>query len=231
MPDVQRILGLMMTNGLGWRSRRGADFAQTAQREHSSGGGGGFLRGAGLAALGVLAYRTYRDYQANRAPQGSGAAPAPATQREPSLLDRITGIFKPSRATGAGAGSAPQPVPAPDAGMDDRGALLLIRAMIAAANADGVIDADERQRILGKLDEAGINREDRALIEREIQSPEPLDTLLKEVDSPELAEQFYVASRLAIRPDSEADRSYLQYLASRLKLDPSRIAELNRVIG
>lgn len=226
MPDMQRILGMMMTNGIGWRSKRGADFAQTVQKQ--GGSGGGLLRGAGLAALGVLAYRTYRDYQANRAPQGGGGTPAPTgRQSEPSLLDRLTGMLKPSGAAGAGAGGAAQP----EAGLDDRKAHLLIRAMITAANADGEIDAEERQRILGKLEEAGADREDRDVIEREIRSPAPLDTLLKEVDSPELAEQFYVASRLAIRPDSDADRSYLQYLAARLKLDPDQVAELNRATG
>lgn len=226
MPDMQRILGMMMTNGIGWRSKRGADFAQTVQKQ--GGSGGGLLRGAGLAALGVLAYRTYRDYQANRAPQGGGGTPAPAgRQSEPSLLDRLTGMLKPSGTGGAGAGGAAQP----EAGLDDRKAHLLIRAMITAANADGEIDAEERRRILGKLEEAGADREDRDLIEREIRSPAPLDTLLKEVDSPELAEQFYVASRLAIRPDSDADRSYLQYLAARLQLDPNRVAELNRATG
>ena len=43
------------------------------------------------------------------------------------------------------------------------------------------------------------------------------------------AEQVYLASALAIEPDTQAEQSYLQYLAARLNLDPQRAQELHRV--
>ena len=76
--------------------------------------------------------------------------------------------------------------------MEDHKALLLIRAMIAAANADGEITAVERQRILGKLDEAGADPDDRRIIEQELQQPRSLDALLRDVTDPETAEQVYL---------------------------------------
>ena len=56
-----------------------------------------------------------------------------------------------------------------------------------------------------------------------------LDAVVREVDGPELAEQVYAVSALAINADTDAERAYLQYLAARLKLDPARVEELNRV--
>ena len=49
--------------------------------------------------------------------------------------------------------------------------MLLIRAMIAAANADGEITPDERQMITGKLDQAGAGPDERAVLERELAEP------------------------------------------------------------
>jgi uncharacterized membrane protein YebE (DUF533 family) len=101
--------------------------------------------------------------------------------------------------------------------------------MIAAANADGELDADERRRIVDKLQEAGADQDDRAFIEREMSSPVALDELLRQVNSEEEAEQFYLASELAIEADTDAERSYLRYLADRLKIPQDRIEELNRL--
>jgi uncharacterized membrane protein YebE (DUF533 family) len=118
----------------------------------------------------------------------------------------------------------------PDVAMEDQQALLLIRAMIAAANADGEISPDERQRILGKLDEAGAGPDERRLVEKELANPMSTDTLVREVRDQQTAEQVYLASALAIEPDTQAERSYLQYLAARLNLDPQRAQELHKIV-
>lgn len=60
--------------------------------------------------------------------------------------------------------AVPPPVPesgnvAPDDAMK-QDAVLLIRAMIAAANADGVIDAQERSSILDKLKSVDLSQEE-----------------------------------------------------------------------
>ena len=56
-------------------------------------------------------------------------------------------------------------------------AVLLIRAMIAAANADGVIDGDERRRILERLEVVGLDEEEKAFIAQELLSPADLEGL------------------------------------------------------
>jgi uncharacterized membrane protein YebE (DUF533 family) len=210
----------------------------------SMGGGGGmdFKHVAGLGALGYLAYKAFQERQQNSGAQGAGSSTgtgggifgglfgggqggsAPGQpQGGGSLSDRLSSVFSSQQR------DAPETGAYPDVAMEDQQALLLIRAMIAAANADGEISPEERQAILGKLDEAGAGPDERQVVERELASPMSTDALIREVRDEQTAEQVYLASALAIQPDTEAERSYLQYLAARLKLDPKRAQELHRV--
>jgi uncharacterized membrane protein YebE (DUF533 family) len=206
----------------------------------SSMGGGGmdFKHVAGLGALGYLAYKAFQERQQNSGAQGAGSSTgtggglfgggqggsAPGQpQGGGSLSDRLSSVFSSQQR------DAPETGAYPDVAMEDQQALLLIRAMIAAANADGEISPEERQAILRKLDEAGAGPEERQLVERELASPMSTDALVREVRNEQTAEQVYLASALAIQPDTDAERSYLQYLAARLKLDPQRAQELHRV--
>ncbi|KAA0578810.1 tellurite resistance TerB family protein [Azospirillum sp. B21] len=150
--------------------------------------------------------------------QGSG-------QGGGSLSDRLSQVFE-SRSTPQAEDRDDGAYPA--VAMEDQQALLLIRAMIAAANADGEITPDERRHILGTLDEAGAGAEERRIVEQELDRPQPLDSLLQFVKDQQTAEQVYLASRMAVNEQSEAERSYLQYLASRLKLDPQRVQQMNQ---
>ncbi len=148
---------------------------------------------------------------------------------EPGLGDKVRNYFDPGSAepTRGAAGEAdvpPGPAPEP---MDDRHALLLIRAMIAAANADGRISNEERRRILVAVDEAGGDAEDHRLIQLELMDPKPLDTLLAEVDDHDTAQQFYAASRTAMDGETATQTSYLDYLRNRLGLPPDETAEID----
>ncbi|MFP5513438.1 MAG: tellurite resistance TerB family protein [Alphaproteobacteria bacterium] len=142
-----------------------------------------------------------------------------------SLSDRLSQVFQ-SRGTPQTEDRDDGAYPA--VAMEDQQALLLIRAMIAAANADGEITPDERRHILDTLDEAGAGAEERRIVEQELDRPQPLDSLLQSVKDQQTAEQVYLASRMAVNEQSEAERSYLQYLASRLKLDPQRVQQMNQ---
>ena len=105
--------------------------------------------------------------------------------------------------------------------------MLLIRAMIAAANADGEITPDERQMITGKLDQAGAGPDERAVLERELESPRSADQIVREVHDQETAEEVYLASRIAMNPDTSAEKAYLDFLAARLEIPPDRLNELD----
>ena len=115
--------------------------------------------------------------------------------------------------------------------VSENSVILLIRAMIAAANADGQIDQDERHRITQKLEEGGIDSDDRAFVERELRAPQSLDTLIQQVHGQEEAAQVYAASLFAISVDKESERSYLKYLADRLGLDQGTVRDLHEQMG
>jgi uncharacterized membrane protein YebE (DUF533 family) len=231
MADMQRLLGGMLASGMGGRSRRGPAFASSPFLGSRSSGVGGLGNMAGLGALAYLGYKAYQEYQKNN-PSGAGArtagagttgtAPAGAgtASREsgPSLGERIGDML------GMGSERAPEPEPA---AIDDAHAMLLIRAMIAAANADGQITPDERQRIAGKLEQAGAGPDERAVLMRELDNPRSADQIVREVKDQDTAVQVYLASRIAMNPDTAAERAYLDFLAARLNIPPDRLSQLN----
>ena len=222
MADLQRLLGGMLASGMGGRSRRGPAFAASPFLGSRSGGMGGFRKTAGLGALAYLGYKAYQEYQkssAGAAGAGTGGGSGTASRGGgPSLGERLGGLL------GGGGKAQPEPEPAT---LGDAQAMLLIRAMIAAANADGEITPDERQQITGKLDQAGAGPEERAVLERELQNPRSADQIVGEVQGQETAEQVYLASRLAMNPDTPAEKAYLDFLAARLQLPADRRTQLD----
>ena len=236
MADLQRLLGGMVASGMGGRSRRGPAFAASPFLGSRSSGMGGLGNMAGLGALAYLGYKAYQEYQKNNpgaagartagtaragaGTTGTAAAGAGTASRQggPSLGERIGDIL--------GLGSEPAREPEP-ATIDDAHAMLLIRAMIAAANADGEITPDERQRITSKLDQAGAGPDESAGGARGLQNPRSVDQIVREVDGSETAEQVYLASRIAMNPDTAAERAYLDFLAARLNIPADRLSQLN----
>ena len=107
-------------------------------------------------------------------------------------------------------------------------ALILIRAMIAAANADGVIDQAERNHILQRLQAVDLSPEEHAFVVQELLSPADLEAIVGRVDRPELARQVYTVSLMAIAVDTEKERRYMRTLASRLGLDESTVEQIHR---
>lgn len=232
MADLQRLLGGMMANGMAGRTRRGSAFSASPLGSSPASGFGGFQKTAGIGALAYLAYKAYQEYQKNSpgtagartastgpaVPTGPGPTATPAREGGASLGDRLGELF--------GMGSEPESAPEP-AALDDAHAMLLIRAMIAAANADGEIAADERRRIEGKLEQAGAGAAERAVLEREMRNPLSVDQIVRQVNDQETAEQVYLASRIAMTPDTAAEKAYLDFLGSRLKISSERLQQLN----
>jgi uncharacterized membrane protein YebE (DUF533 family) len=103
--------------------------------------------------------------------------------------------------------------------------------MIAAANADGVIDAKERGNILDRLKSAELSQEEHEFLMHELLSPQDAAAIAEAVDSPELARQVYLVSEMAVEVDTEAEQAYLDTLARRLKLTAGDVAELKKQLG
>lgn len=107
-------------------------------------------------------------------------------------------------------------------------AILMLRAMIAAAKADGEVDPEERAQLMDRLKAAGADDEARRFIEEELAKPVDLYAITSEVRDVRTAAEVYAASLAAIRVDTEAERRYLDTLALRLGLDQATVAEITR---
>ena len=129
---------------------------------------------------------------------------------------------------GAAAGFAPQELEAmtaPDA------EALVLRAMVSAAKADGRIEEDEIQRIVGKVGADGLSDEEKQFLMSELRAPLDLDALVAEVPNEMVAAEVYAASLLAIDLDTQAEIDYLRQLAQGLRLDGATVARLHQITG
>lgn len=199
--------------------------------------GGGNLRGAvgagGLALLGMLAMQALR----NAGQQGSGLGQGTGQAWGQGAGSQGAGGRPTALPTGLQANPpAVEPAPPavdepPDEAISENTAMLVLKAMINAAKADGQIDATERQRIAGKIQESGTDQEAIAFLQQEMDKPLDLDGLVAEVRDPVVAAQVYAASLLAIKVDTLSERSYLQDLAGRLRLDPATVQQLHQALG
>jgi uncharacterized membrane protein YebE (DUF533 family) len=106
----------------------------------------------------------------------------------------------------------------------------MIRAMITAAKADGEIDPQERQRILGRLDESGTDPEAQEFVRDEMARPADLQAIVSSVDSPRTAIEAYAASLFAIDVDTPAEAAYMRQLAQGLGLNPALVRELHETL-
>lgn len=176
--------------------------------------GGEALKLGGMAAVGALAYKAYRDWQAGKQP--APAAPQQQPQQAPvPMLPAPSGTpFNPSTP------SEQQTL-----------ARHLLRAMIAAAKADGHVDAQEQARIFAEMDKLPLAADDKAFVMDELRAKLDIDAVASAASTPEEAAEIYTASLLAIDVDNAAERGYLGMLAARLKLDDALVAHLQQSVA
>ena len=167
-------------------------------------------RYGGMAVIGVLAYQVFKRYQ--QAGQ-SGA--------------KSSGIDTAAVAPPADNGFHPAQAP----GGADALSGVFVKAMVAATQADGVIDEDEQRNLAGRLDQLGISSADRRGLAEQLTTPVDLREILNAATSPEVALQIYMASVLAIAVDTPAEKNYLDGLARALKIDPRLKVQVEQTLG
>lgn len=109
--------------------------------------------------------------------------------------------------------------------------LALVRAMIAAARADGHIDDEERARIIDKLAVSGIDDDEQSFVRAELARPVDLDSIVGAARTEAQRVELYTASRLAIEPRTRAERGYLDMLAGRLQLPDPLVDHIEATIA
>lgn len=164
--------------------------------------GGTVLKYGTAAALGAVAWRVYQDWQAKQAP-GAGPAAAPAA-----------------------APAAPQAfaqLPAPQVEAHSQA---MLKAMIAAAKADGHMDERERDLVEAELHRLEADPALRAWVDAELRRPVEPAEVAAAARGPEMAAEMYLASVLVADDTTTMERAYLDALAQALKLPPGLRADL-----
>lgn len=170
--------------------------------------GGSAIKLGGMAAIAGLGYQAWKNYQAGKNPieQPQG--------QEPVLLPPPDSEFSAEPAT-----------------VDSDFALSLVRVMIAAARADGHVDDAERARIHDKLALSGLGDDAVAFLDAELRQPVDLDMITAKARSEAEKVEMFTAARLAIDPDSRAERGFLDLLAGRLGLADPLVDHINATVS
>lgn len=154
-----------------------------------------------------------------KAPGQGGLKDAPAGA---SPWGNAPGATKPAADAWAPIAAAPDEEPSAETAE----ALLMLRAMIAAAKADGAIDAEERGRIAAQLDGAGLSPAARDKVLADFDKPLAPAALAKLASDPMLAAQLYAAAVVGAGDIAAAERAWLDEFAKALKLDRAATAAI-----
>jgi uncharacterized membrane protein YebE (DUF533 family) len=163
--------------------------------------GGKALKLGSMAAMGMLAWKTYQEWQARQQASAQGASPAPAGTTAPTF----------------------EALPAPQQELHGQA---MLKAMIAAAKADGQVDERELALLDGEMQRSQAPAELRDWVKAEIARPLDAAEVARIATTPEMAAEVYLASLLVVDETSAAERAYLDTLASRLGLAPDLKATL-----
>jgi len=110
--------------------------------------------------------------------------------------------------------------------------LLLLQAMVAAANADGHIDAQEQSLIKQEILNMHLPDELFDTVEDIVEKPLGAGEIAEQVKDDATASEVYLATRLFIDgSSSEQEKIYLQMLIGALNLAPELVVELDKGIN
>ncbi|WP_339387792.1 tellurite resistance TerB family protein [Vibrio caribbeanicus] len=147
------------------------------------------LKIGGAAALGVLAYKVYNNYQSSEKSE----------QQQFNENDPIHNE-------------------------------LILKAMIAAAKADGHVDSEEMNKIQSTLEQAGAEAQLQSLIHSELSKPLDPSEIASLAQTPQQASEIYLASLIIVDEENFMEKAYLGELAKQLKLDNEIVYQLEQQI-
>ena len=157
----------------------------------------------GAAVLGGLAFKAFQNWQGSE----PGASPTEAPQQQ---------SYDPASFHQQAISQQSNPGINPE--------LVLIKAMVAAAKADGHVDADEQQKIFKAVETTSLSSAEKGLIFEFLQKDIPIFEITTGINSIEMKTEIYLASCLVITPDHPSERAHLDNLAMALQL-PAQLSE------
>ncbi len=229
--DAMKLLGSLLKNqslssGLGQQLLGGLLGGGQSQQRSSGGGLGGILgsvlggggaqqsSGGGAADLlgSILGGGGRR--QAAQAPAGGNLIG--------SILGSVLG-------GGGGQQQAPPPIPQEHHAAANDQAVLMIRAMVNAAKADGRVDNTEQEKIIGKLG-AEVSQDEINFLKSEFAAPLDVKQFADSVPNG-LEPQVYALSLTSIELDTQSEAQYLGQLAQHMELDPQICNQIHDQVG
>ncbi|MFJ3448268.1 tellurite resistance TerB family protein [Pseudomonas sichuanensis] len=97
----------------------------------------------------------------------------------------------------------------------------ILRALIAAAKADGRIDEQEEQLIYAEIKRQTSDPQLQQWLDEEVSRPLDAVQVAQSARDPAMAAEMYLASVMLMDDQQDAERAYLDELASALQLDPT----------
>lgn len=221
--DAVKLLGSLLGNNATGGNVLGSLLGGNSTQVSGSGGlgalagllggaaGGG---GAGLGALGsLLGSGAAASALGGLIGGGGSSAQGPSKGGIGSLLSGLLGGRKKEQ------GQASQ-------AQDE--ATLFLRAMCNSAKADGQVDQDEINNIVGRLGE--VDQAEAAFLKSELQSPLDVAGFCSSVPQG-LGEQVYAFSVMGMKLDSEREAKYLAEVAQNLRIDSATANGIHSRLG
>jgi uncharacterized membrane protein YebE (DUF533 family) len=146
--------------------------------------------GTNYAALASLGMMAYQAYQAWQRSQAS------APQEAPRTVDLLAG---------------------PEA---EEHSHAILRALIAAAKADGRIDEAEKHMISTEIGRHTDDPQLQQWLDDEVAKPLDPNEVAQSATDPGMASEMYLASVMLVDDQHDAERNYLDELAAALQIDP-----------
>lgn len=103
---------------------------------------------------------------------------------------------------------------------------VIIKAMIAAAKADGHIDAREQQHIFQAVEKMNLSAEEKGIVFDSMQKDISIQELVNGIDSLEIKTEIYLASCLVIDLDQPSERKHLDELGLALALPKELLQQI-----
>ncbi|MFC0384580.1 tellurite resistance TerB family protein [Muricoccus vinaceus] len=214
-------LGGMLGGGLGTAAAGGLLGSLLGGGRRRS-GGGSLMQMGGMAVLGTLAYRAWKQFQESQGVPEAARGGAAAPSAPPSSGPWAGSATNPGGAPVGAKGSVPDPK---EFAQEEMAAadgqpfgLSVIKAMVSAAKADGHMDNDERERIFGEVEKLGLDAEAKSFVFQAMDAPTDPVAIAALARTDAQKAELYMASRLVAEPDTAAERAYLDALAHRLGL-------------
>lgn len=107
-------------------------------------------------------------------------------------------------------------------------ATVMVRAMINAAKADGRVDKEEQQKILGKL--GSVTQDEIDFVNNELSQPLDVSGFAHSVPRG-LENQVYAMSLMAIDLDSQGEAKYLHQLGQAMGIEPQVSNQIHQQLG